>query len=171
MKRSLFTLVSLCLIAAFALCFAACGKQPEVKPAADIDVTALAKSIYEKCKFEDVGLAEVPNPEFTVCTVFGADPELIAGEEGAKKAAAYVSSASPEMIVCIEAKDEASAQKLMDDTFKPLIETYIREYTNYTPAEVSKLESCVETVAGKYLVVAVTADNADAQSVIASLLG
>lgn len=169
MKKALSTIVSLLMLAAFALCLAACGGSGS-NAEKTFDVNELAKSIYENCSFDDTGLALTPNPEFTVCTVYGADAALIAGEEGAKKAAAYV-TASPEMIICIEAVDAASAQKLMAEAMEPVIETYIHDYSNYSPAEVSKLESAVKIVEGKYVIVAVTADNAAAETYINGLLG
>ena len=162
MKKTLLTLVSLLMAAVFAFGFAACSGAAKTK---SFDVDALAADVFKNCKFDDADLAKSGDSEFTVCQVCNADPALIAGETGSKKAAAYV-AASPEMIICIEAVDEAAAQKIMADTFEPLIKTYIEEYTNYSPAEVNKLKDAVKIVEGKYVIVVVCADNAQAEAYI-----
>ena len=176
MKKSSITIIAIVMTAALALCFAACGSGEQntgndAKPAKTFDVVELAKNIYDNCTFDGYGPELSSDPEFTVCKVCGADPALIAGEEGAKKAAAYVAAATPEMVICVEAVDKDAAQKLMDDTFTPLIEGYIHDYTNYSPAEVAKLESAVKIVEGNYVIVVVSGDNSAASAYIAGLLG
>lgn len=162
MKKTFITIVSVLMAAVLAFGFAACAGQKGPK---EFDVEALAADIFANCKFDDADLAKSDDSEFTVCKVCNADPALIAGETGAKKCAAYV-SASPEMIICIEAVDEAAAHKLMDETFAPLIKSYIEEYTNYSPEEVSKLKDAVKIVDGKYVIVVVCADNAQAETYV-----
>ena len=178
MKKTLISIVSFLLIAACALCVG-CGekKDPEVPPSmhvpepGSLDVTALANSIFTKCRFDDSGLAASPDSEFVMCTVYGADPALIAGETGAKKVAVYNSSASPEMIICLEAVDADAARSLVDGVITSLLDDYINNYTNYGPEEVSKLTTAVKEQRGTYVILAVTADNTAAQGTVYDLLG
>lgn len=175
MKKITITIVSVLMLAAAAFCMG-CGKKPETPPAqyvpapGSLDVAALAKSIREGCKFDDAGLVESPNPEFAFCTVYGADAALVAGDEGAKKVAVYNSSASPEMIIVAEAADADSARQLMEGAIESLVQTYITDYSNYGPEEVSKLTSACKEQRGTYVILAVTADNAAAGELINGLL-
>ena len=82
----------------------------------------------------------------------------------------YNSSASPEMVICIEAVDVDSARQIMEGALAAMLEDYITNYTNYGPEEVSKLTSAVKEQRGTYVILAVTADNANAETVIGDLL-
>ena len=178
MKKSFIAIVSLILIAACAFCVG-CGekKEPETPPSVHVpepgslDVTALANTICASCKFDDSGLAASPDSEFVMCTVYGTDPALIAGETGSKKVAVYNSSASPEMIICVEAVDADAARSIMEGTITSLLDDYITNYTNYGPEEVTKLTTAVKEQRGTYVILAVTADNTAAQGVVYNLLG
>ena len=175
MKKAFCIILTVILAAAFALSFGCSGKQPEVPPsqyvpeAGSVDVADMAKRICENCKFDDTGIEASPNSEFVMCSVYGADAALIAGEEGAKKVAVYNSSASPEMIICLEAVDGNSAYQLTEGALKAMLEDYITNYTNYGPEEVTKLTSAVMEQRGTYVVLAVTADNAAAADYINEL--
>jgi|GEM_PF-443202 len=172
MKKNVIAIVSLLLAAVIALC-AGCGPkttEEKIPEPGSLDVTELAKSIYEGCKFDDNGLEASPNSEFVVVNVYGVDAALIAGDDGAKKAAVYNSSASPEMVICIEAVDVDSARQIMEGALAAMLEDYITNYTNYGPEEVSKLTSAVKEQRGTYVILAVTADNANAETVIGDLL-
>lgn len=168
MKKYFITVVSVILTAAFALGFAACGGSGS--PAKSVDVIALADDISANCTFEDTGLEKSLDSEFTIKSIYGCDPALIAGEEGQKKVSVYI-TASCEMIICIEAVDAASAQKLMDESLKPMLDIYINEYTTYQPADVNKLKTAVKIVEGNYVVVVVSADNAQAETYVMGRLG
>lgn len=173
MKKHLITIVSIVLCIVMTAAFSACsgGKPQTVVPApGSLDVNALAKAIHEGCTFEDTALEASPNAEFVFGTVYGADNKLVAGEDGAKSVAVCNASSSPEMIICAEAVDAASAQKLMDDTIKPLLSTYINDYTNYGPEQVQKLKSAVTKVVGTYVICVVSADNTKAETVVNGLL-
>ena len=122
------------------------------------EVTELSKKIFENCSFEDEYLAEVEDRAFAL-NLYNIDASLVAEKDGAKESSIYVSSAYPEMIVCIKAVDKAAASQV-ESAMKAKIEDYIKNYSNYNPAQISKLESAIVRTAGEYVVVAVTNDNA-----------
>ncbi len=172
MKKTFKTIVSFILIGVFAACFAACsgGTKVYVPEPGKLDIAGMATRIFNECKFDDTGLAASPNPEFTVCTVYGVDAALIAGEDGAKRVACYTASATPEMIICLEAVDAAAAQKIGGETITSLIATYINDYTNYGPEQVDKLKTHVCIINGTYLIAIVSADNTAAREFANKLL-
>ena len=172
MKNKLIAFVSFVIAAVMAVSFCACsgGKQPAVPAPGSLDISGIATRIFNDCTFEDTSLVASPNPEFVLGTVYGADNKLVAGEDGAKSIAVYNTSSSPEMIICAEAVDAASAKKLMDESIKPLIDNYINNYTSYGPEQVQKLKSAVTEVAGTYVICVVSADNAKAAEVVGRLL-
>jgi hypothetical protein len=124
----------------------------------DYVVTELSKKIFDNCKFEDEYLAEVEDRAFAL-NLYNIDPALVAEKDGVKQSSIYLSSAYPEMIVCIKAVDEKAAQGV-EEAMRTLIANYIQNYSNYQPAEINKLETAVIRTAGEYVVVAVTDDNA-----------
>ena len=167
MKNTVRIAVVLVLVAAFAAFAWACGKKPSdpVDPVnKELDVDDVAKQIAEYCTFEDEYLALVENRDFSLQSR-NIDATLVEGEEGAKKAAIYASSSTPEMIVCIKAVDEQAAAKVLESV-EALIDDYAHNYSTYGPEQVEKLESAVKVVNGQYVVVAVTADNTTATSFI-----
>ncbi len=167
MKNTIRIIASVLLIAVIAASFAACGKKPA--PAKDYDINAIAETIHKEVPFEDPYLALVENREFALST-YGVDPALVADENGQKACSIFVSGAYPEMIVAIKAKDESSAAKVMDSV-KALIETYIKNYTTYTPEQVAKLESAVTETRGAYVFAIVSNDNSAAANCLKGLLG
>ena len=167
MKKSV-KLMAAVLAIVFALCFAACGKK-DVPAAKDYNVDEIAASVRDNVPFEDPYLALVAARDFAL-TTYGVDPALVADVNGEKACAIYVSGAYPEMIVAIKAVDEASAAKVMDSV-KALIQTYIKNYTTYTPEQVAKLESAVTEIRGQYVFAIVSNDNAAAASYLKGLLG
>ena len=174
MKNTIKIALSLLLVLVFAAFAFACNKEKDPssessKPVAkDLDVDDLAKKIAENCSFEDEYLALVENRDFSLQSR-NIDASLVEGEEGAKKAAIYASSSTPEMVVCIKAVDEAAAAKVMEQV-QNLIDDYAHNYTTYGPEQVEKLESAVKVTNGQYVVVAVTAENTTATSFIYALM-
>lgn len=160
-------IIALLLIAAIAASLIACGKKDE--PAKDYDVNAVAEKLHSEVPFEDPYLALVANREFAL-TTYNIDPALVAEENGEKACAIFVSGAYPEMIVAIKAVDEAAAAKVMESV-KALIETYIKNYTTYTPEQVVKLETAVTETRGAYVFAVVSNDNAAAAASLKSILG
>lgn len=156
--RIIAAAVALIIMAAF---LSGCGNgSGSVKPddtPKDYDVVELAKQIFENCTFEDQYLAEVEDRLFAL-NLYNIDPALVAEENGVKQSSIYVSSAYPEMIVCIKAVDDVAANSVME-AMKALINNYIENYSNYNPAQIEKLRSAVGRTVREYVVVAVTMDN------------
>ena len=94
---------------------------------------------------------------------------LVAEKNGAKEAVVYVSSATPEMIVCVKGANNDSASGIIA-AVKKIISNYIENYTEYGPEQVAKLQSAVIKQDGAYVFIAVTNDNAAADSYISGLL-
>ena len=174
MKNTVKTAALLLLALVFALGAFACNKKPSGEPdkteapAKDYDVDELARKIAEGCTFEDEYLALLEDRDFSLKTR-NIDAALVDGPEGSKQAAIYASSSTPEMVVCIKAADEASAEKVLE-AVKTLINDYATNYSTYGPEQVEKLESAVEVVRGRYVIVAVTAQNQAAETFINTVL-
>lgn len=167
MKNISRLVISMMLIFALALAFSACGG--ETAPAKDYDVTAIANSIATNVPFEDEYLSPVADIAFELNRI-GVSLDSVAENNGAKEAAAYVSGAYPEMIVCIKTVDDNAAKTALT-AVQSLITNYINNYANYGPEQVSKLESAVKVVRGQYVFVIVSNDNAQASSYLEGLLG
>ena len=133
----------------------------------DYVVTDLSKKIFDNCSFEDEYLAEVEDRAFAL-NLYDIDASLVAEENGVKQSSIYLSSAYPEMIVCVKAVD-ANAAKGVEEAMRALINNYIQNYSNYQPAQINKLETAVIRTAGEYVVVAVTNDNAASAKYIDSI--
>lgn len=156
MKRTV-SMIAFVLIAAFVFAFAAGCKGSGENIARDYNVEELASKIFENCSFEDEYLAQVDDKAFAL-NLYSIDPALVAEKDGVKQSAIYLSSAYPEMIVCVKAVDANSA-KGVEEAMRTLINNYIQNYSNYQPAQINKLETAVIRTAGEYVVVAVTNDN------------
>ncbi len=164
--KTLKLIVSLVLVLSAALALAGCGGDT---PAKDYDVKQLAASIVNGCRFDDAYIEEVSPAEFTLNSIYGVDPALIAEQDGAKQAALYVASGSPEAVICLKAVDVDAANTAMDHIQNRILQD-AESYKSYCPGEVPKLESAVKIVRGVYVIVAVTAENSAAQTLIEGLL-
>lgn len=157
------------LVCAMVFAFAACGSENETPAAKDYDVIAIAKSVSENVSFEDEYLTPVVDIAFEL-NRDEISLDSVAGEDGAKQAAVYVSGAYPEMIFAIKAVD-ANAAKTVMKAIEKIIENYTNNYTNYGPEQVSKLTSAVKVTRGQYVFVIVSNDNAAASTYLEGLLG
>ncbi|MBO4562801.1 MAG: DUF4358 domain-containing protein [Clostridia bacterium] len=183
MKKYFRLMLCALLVIAFAASAAACkGGDPKPidtndntaapatqAPAKDLDVDELAKSISENVPFEDEYLTLVEDREFAL-KFYKIDPALVAEKDGVKQVAVYSASSTPEMIVCVKAVDEASAEQVLEP-IKALLKYYAENYTNYGPEQVQKINSAVEVIDGCYVIVAVSNDNTAAGKYIDGLLG
>ena len=168
MKNTVKTVVCAVLAALFALTLAACGENKPAEVTHDYDVAEFAKSIADNCAFEDRYLAMIEDRDFAL-ELYKIDPALVAEKNGAKEAVVYVSSATPEMIVCVKGANNDSASGIIA-AVKKIISNYIENYTEYGPEQVAKLQSAVIKQDGAYVFIAVTNDNAAADSYISGLL-
>ncbi|MBO4383849.1 MAG: DUF4358 domain-containing protein [Clostridia bacterium] len=166
MKKTVKAIAVILLAALTAYAFAACNNNG--KPAKEHDVIALAADILSNCSFEDEYLAEIEERAFAL-TLTRIESDLVAEKDGVKQIAYYSSAAYPELIICVEAVDEAAAEQVMEK-LEAVIDRLIKDYTEYGPEQVVKLNSAVKRVSGKYAVVAVTNDNAAAAKYIDSVL-
>ncbi|MBO4847638.1 MAG: DUF4358 domain-containing protein [Clostridia bacterium] len=175
MKKFFKILICALLVIAFAALAACKAKDPKPvdtntpAPAKEYSADELAKAIFDNVPFEDEYLTAVEDREFAM-KFYGIDPALVAEKDGVKQIAVYTSGSYPEMIVCVKAVDEASADKVLEPIRK-LIETYINNYTNYGPEQISKLETAVVVKDGANVTVAVTNDNSAASSFIKDYIG
>lgn len=166
MKKTIISVTTLILAALTVFACAACGETK--KPVKEHDVILFAKDILTNCSFEDEYLAEIEDRNFAL-TLTRIDHELVIEKEGVKQIAYYSSAAYPEMIICVEAVDEAAAEKVMEK-LEAVVERLIKDYTEYGPDQVAKLNSAVKRTSGKYVVLAVTNDNDSAARYIDSAL-
>ena len=158
-------IIAAILLAAAAIIAAGCTGGPVVR---DYDVFATAKNIFDNCSFEDEFLVELEDRSFAL-SLYDIEAAYVAEADGVKQASIYVSSAYPEMIVCIKAVDEAGAEKVME-AMQKLVKNYIENYSNYNPAQIAKLQTAVERRLGEYVIVAVTNDNEAAAKYIDSIV-
>lgn len=166
MKKTLRSIAVIMLAALMAFAFAACGEKKN--PVKEHDMIAFAKDILTNCSFQDEFLAEIEDRNFAL-TLTKIDADLVADKDGVKQIAYYSSAAYPEMIICVEAVDEAAAEKVMEK-LSAVVERYIKDYTEYGPDQVEKLNTAVKRTSGRYVVLAVTNDNTAAARYIDSAL-
>ena len=168
MKNIVKTVAVISLALLMALSFAACGKGGDNSQPKEFDVAKLAKDIFDNCKFEDQYLTELPDKSFALSS-YNIDASLVAEENGEKLVVSYVSSAYPEMIFVAKSPDKDAAGKVMG-ALKELVAKYIKDYTNYGPEQISKLESAVGREVGEYVIMVVSNDNTAAAAYIDSII-
>ncbi len=124
----------------------------------NIDVTSLAKELFESGDYKDE-MSELEDDMFDV--VFQTvDLQMVSAK------AAYVGSgASAEQIVVVEAKDEASANQIKEALSQKL-EDDISQNEDYLPQEISKLKNPVLVVNGKYVILCVSNANDKIEQVL-----
>lgn len=137
-----------------------------------VDPASTAKTLAEKCKFSEVPAVVTTNEdvEFTLSTVLGIDTALIGRNGDTLTAAAGLCASTPEAVIVIKAVDAESANKINDGAIKKLTETYIHDYSNYGPEEISKVETCVNRVIGEYVFLVISADNTAAEQILNELV-
>ena len=163
--KKIRSIVTLVLVFVLAAAFAACNGNGKAK---EYNVDEIADSIAQNVSFEDQYIAKIEQRDFAL-NLYSIEPGLVAEKDGVKEAAVYISGSSPEMIVCVKAADEGSAQFVLE-AVEELIATYITNYTNYGPDQVEKLETAVKIVKGQYVFVTVSNDNSAAANYINGLL-
>ncbi len=162
-----------CIIALLTLFTAATGcggmKWPDKT---NVNPADTAMALAEKCKFSEVPAVVTTNEdvEFTLSTVLGIDTALVGKDGENLTAAAGLCASTPEAVIVIKAVDAEAANKINDGAIKKLTETYIHDYSNYGPEEISKVETCVNRVIGEYVFLVISADNTAAEQVLNELV-
>lgn len=151
--------------------FAACGSAP-AKDGDGNNTVAVQQTVSNPGEIVDL-LAEKVSFEDTMTKV---DGDAAIGRYGVDESytgdcALYISTmATPEEVAVfrMDATHDASY-------FKSLAESYLEQqkasYTDYAPQHLPKLDSAVMGAFGDYFVVCVSADNAEAASVLNALMG
>lgn len=164
MKR----ILSLILAAAAVVCITGCKKEP-AKKELSLDVRAAGQAILNGTAFESKP-EELPDATPFVSSVLKLDEATLSMNGDKPEVYAAVSSASPEIVVVIGAKDAAAAQAISSGAINEYIRYNIDGYKNYGPEKVPMLESCANKVEGRYVFYVVSADNAKAASIIKDLI-
>jgi len=150
-KRNLFA----AFLAVLVFAFAGCGAKENV----EIDIDTLASDLVSGIVFDDeMSLID----DGMIPMIYNADVY--------DDAVLYMGSgATAEEIAVFECENETRAKGALDEA-KSHIESQIISYEDYIPAEVQRLEQAVVRQAGRYVIVAVTADADAAEKIIDSHL-
>ena len=151
-KNGLFVIAA----ATAALVLGACGKK-----AADFDVDALASDLNDKITYEDTLMPLDIDTAGMFLNLSGIDITKAAIYEG--------SGATAEEIVVMECATEEDAQKAAE-ALRTRVAEQIESFTDYVPEELTKLNSAVIKVNGRYAVLSVSASPDDAGSIIAGYM-
>ncbi len=147
-------------------CIAGCGgdKYADLK----LDVNGFGRNLLGSSSFQYAPEA-LDNPEFAAETL-KIDTADLNTADGKPELFYSVSASSPEAVFVIGAKDAAAAKKISDGPIKDWIKVNRDGYANYGPEQVPKLDSAINRVAGRYVIVVVSSDNAAAKTKLTSLL-
>ena len=140
-------------VAATALCalLIGCGKK------ADFDVDSLATDLDTKITYAD-GLSPM---DLEMAGMF-----LNLSDVNVTKAAIYEGSGgTAEEIVVLECATDEDAQKA-EQVLKTRVDEQIESFTDYVPAELTKLNAAVIKVSGKYAVLSVSDSPDEAKKII-----
>lgn len=97
---------------------------------------------------------------------FKLDLNNVATKDGSPEMFVAISTAGPEAVVVIAAKDAAAAKEISEGAIKEWLELNLAGYSDYGPEQVPKLESAINTVKGRYVFYVVSADNGTAKTVL-----
>lgn len=161
MKKLLIAIISILLVSAFACS----GTAKDI----NIDVNAAAQELIDNCQFDET--PALTPAEHSVKNLLRIDPALVATDEsGAYLCAMGVCASTPEIVIVIEAVSEEAANTINDEQIADKIYSYLHDYSNYTPTEIDKIETCVNKVVGKYVFLIISADNAAAEDVLDGII-
>lgn len=157
--RKCKTIVAAGLLLTLSLSLFGCGKEEAVEShKITIDVETLADKIVTEGSFQD-DMNPLDEEQFDA-VYEGVDESLIS-----KKCIYTGTGATAEQVVVLEAKDDASAEKLKEQLHTKLEED-IEENKDYLPKEVSKLESAVLEVKENYAIMVVSGDNDRVEEIV-----
>lgn len=145
MKRKITAIL---LLFVFAVSVAGCSQTKE------IDANALAAELLNNGVYAE---------ELSAISSQIAEKRYALSEDEVEEAVAYAgTNAVVDEIAIFKAKDVES----VSDMAEKHIAGQIKTYESYRPSEVSKLEDCVITVAGDYVIVCVSEDSTKAKEII-----
>ncbi len=163
MKKLIALILALVTVCA---CAAGCGgdKYADLK----LDVNGFGRNLLGSSSFQYTP-EMLDNPEFAAeaLKIDTADLNIVDGKPELFYA---VSASSPEAVFVIGAKDAAAAKKISDGPVKDWIKVNRDGYASYGPEQVPKLDSAINRVAGRYVIVVVSSDNTAAKTKLTSLL-
>jgi hypothetical protein len=155
--------LALAVISLFlALAFAGCGGTGNRSGEA-LDMRGLAEALVGGIAFDD-RMEEASDDAFYA--LYAVDP----ADESVADFVFYASTgATAEEVSVIEARDEESAQAVMEFA-RARIASQKSEFENYAPEEMAKLNDPVLVRAGKYIVLCLSNDNAAAERIIGDFI-
>lgn len=160
MKKILAVLLA--LITVFAL--TACGDKYSDLTIGSI--TGFGQNLVTRGDFE-FNLSEVDNLEFaleqlkidkTKVNYIDGNPEM------------FRAMASPEEVLVIGAKNPEAAKAILNGPIADWVKYQRDGYSDYGPDQVPKIDSCVKTIAGRYVFLIVSNENGKAKNVLNDLL-
>jgi hypothetical protein len=149
----LFTIFLVCVLA-----FTACGGA-ENRADASLDTRRLAEALLDGVAFVD-RMEEASDSAFYA--LYAIDP---ADETVTDFVFCTSTGATAEEVAVIEARDEESAQAVLDFA-RARISAQKDEFENYAPEEMAKLNDPVLVRAGRYIILCLSNDNAAAEAII-----
>lgn len=143
------------LLLVVVLLLSACGG------AKTLDVPAFGAKVLAEGTFED----EInPTPDRLILQLYG-----IADEDIKQKSFYTGTGYTPEEIAIVEAVDAKAADKI-EAAFKTRVEDQRRAFENYIPEEMPKLNDPPIRRSGNYVVMVISADDAEATTLIEAFL-
>ena len=154
MRKMKWLTVVLAVVAVMAI--TACGGKK-----ADFDVATLGNDLATKITYED---------ELAPMDLDLAGMLLNLSDLNVTKAAIYEGSgATAEEIIVFECASEDDAKKA-EQVLKARVSEQIESFTDYVPAELTKLNAAVIKVSGKYAVLSVSGSPEEAKKIIDSYM-
>lgn len=127
------------------------------KEAKDIDINGLAQNILDSVAFQDELTAV---DDFTINTLYAIEEGLTTDQS------VYVSSgATAEEVAVFTCADEDSAAAVKEAAQQRIADMQ-EGFADYNPAEMDKLNDPVLMIEGKYVILCISDDSGQAQSVI-----
>jgi len=151
-------LISLAIALILVLSFAACGE----KPAADVDIGALASELGSSGVFVDT-LAEVP--EKTVSTLIGIDVSTLESYQYR-----IGSGSTGEEFGVFKCKSEDAAKAVVAKLEKRVADQ-TKSYENYVAEAVERLDNAIIVRSGVYVAIVVANDYAAAGKIVDGYFG
>lgn len=144
----------------------ACGgdKYADLK----INVDGFGRNLIKSCTFDYQ--ADVLEDADTAAANLKIDPALLNTVDGKPEIFYSVVAGFPEGVFVIGAKDAASAKTISEGPVKDWLKYNRDGYSTYGPEQVPKIDSAINRVCGRYVIVIVSADNKAAGNVLNGLL-
>ena len=140
------------VVAVFAMVLAGCGKKT-----VDFDISALATDLSINITYQDtlepMGV-EMAGMFLNLANVKVTNAAIFEG-----------SGATAEEIIVLECENDEEARKA-EQVLKDRVSEQIESFTDYVPAELTKLNAAVIKVSGKYAVLSVSDDPEKAKKII-----